>query len=313
MHDPNVIVGFEGSEDAAVYKLSDDLGIIQTVDFFTPIVDDPYMFGQIAVANALSDVYAMGGKPITAMNLVCFPVKTLGLAMLREILRGGIDKLSESGTALVGGHSVEDNEPKYGLSVTGVIHPGKVITNRGAKIGDVLILTKPLGTGIVNTAIKAGLASDEAIKQVSMVMSTLNRNASVAMQKIGVHACTDITGFGLLGHLKEMLGSHEFTIAIRSDVVPMFPDVVEYAGMGLVPGGTKRNRDFCQDLVAASSDVGPLMLDILCDPQTSGGLLIAVSREKGDGLLQELQENGVPSASIIGEITTETKRRIAIE
>ena len=223
MDDPNLIVGMERAEDAGVYKLSDDLAIIQTVDFFTPIVDDPYMFGQIAAANALSDVYAMGGKPLTAMNIVCFPIKTMDISILREILKGGLDKMKEAGVTLVGGHSVEDSELKYGLSVTGTIHPLKVLTNVGAKVGDRLILTKPLGTGIINTAIKGGMATEDSIEMVTRYMASLNKKASEVMQEIGANACTDVTGFGLLGHAFEMIegtGKRDSNQCIRCSHTP---------------------------------------------------------------------------------------------
>jgi len=312
MHDPNLIVGMEGADDAGVYKLSDDLAIIQTVDFFTPIVDDAYMFGQIAAANALSDVYAMGGRPLTAMNVVCFPVKKMDIDVLRQILKGGIDKLREAETTLVGGHSVEDNELKYGLSITGIVHPDNVMTNTGGKIGDVLVLTKPLGTGIINTAIKGGLASEEAIAKVSAFMSALNKNASMAMQKVGVNACTDITGFGLLGHAREMIGSNDIGMIINAKSVPLLPCVREYAEMGLVPGGTGRNKEFSQPWIENNPDTPPYLLDILYDPQTSGGLLILVPKQKVDNLLQELEKIQVKEAAVIGEVVAEPKGKIRI-
>lgn len=311
--DPNLIVGFDKADDAGVYKISDDLALIQTIDFFTPIVDDPYMFGQIAAANALSDVYAMGGKPLTAMNVVCFPIKAMDIEILREILRGGLVKLNEAETTLVGGHSVEDTEIKYGLSVTGVIHPHKVLTNVGAKVGDVLILTKPLGTGIINTAIKANMAGNEAITKVSRSMATLNKNASLAMQAVGVSACTDITGFGLLGHACEMVRSNDFGMVIDSLRVPLFPEAREYAEKGLVPGGTYRNKEFFQQWVEADSRIPLYLQDLLFDPQTSGGLLISVSREKAVKLRTTLTEYEVPEAAIIGEIVAEPKGKIIVQ
>ena len=312
MNDPNLIVGMDTADDAGVYKLTDDLAIIQTVDFFTPIVDNPYMFGQIAATNALSDVYAMGGTPITAMNIVCFPIQTLGIEVLREVLRGGLDKLNEAQTTLVGGHSVEDTELKYGLSVTGVVHPDKVLTNAGAKVGDVLILTKPLGTGIINTAIKGGLASVEAIEKVTLSMTTLNSVASEAMQDVGVNGCTDITGFGLLGHAGELARAGEVGIVINAAKVPFFPEAQEYGGMGLVPGGAHRNRDFCKKWVDVGKDISPVMVDIMYDPQTSGGLLISVSTEKTEKLLGTLHEHGVESATIVGKVVGDSKGRILV-
>ncbi len=310
MKDPKLIVGMEKADDAGVYKLTDDLAIIQTVDFFTPIVDDPYTFGQIAAANALSDVYAMGGTPLTAMNVVCFPIKTLGIEVLQEILRGGLDKLNEAKTTLVGGHSVEDSELKYGLSVTGIIHPDNVLANAGAQAGDVLVLTKSLGTGIINTAIKGGQASEEAINKVTASMVTLNKAASLAMREVGVHACTDITGFGLLGHTGEMARASEVGIIIEAARVPFFPEAQEYAGMGLVPGGAHRNKEFCRQWVDVNPSITPVMIDILYDPQTSGGLLISVAAEKAEKLLDSLLEKGVRTAALIGEVIAEPRGEI---
>ena len=313
MDDPNLIVGMERADDAGVYKLSEDLAIIQTVDFFTPIVDDPYMFGQIAAANALSDVYAMGGKPLTAMNIVCFPIKTMDISVLREILKGGLEKMKEAGVTLVGGHSVEDSELKYGLSVTGVIHPSKVRTNVGAEAGDILILTKPLGTGIINTAIKAGMAKEESIEMVSNYMARLNRTASEVMQEIGARACTDITGFGLLGHAFEMIQGTGKGMIIHGSSVPIFPEAMSFAQMGLVPGGTYRNRDFRIHQVDIDPDISPYLLDILFDPQTSGGLLIAVPGEKAEKMVKRLKERGIDEAAIIGEVVNEPRERIAVK
>jgi selenophosphate synthase (EC 2.7.9.3) len=312
MQDPNLIVGFERSDDAGVYKLSEDLAIIQTVDFFTPIVDDPYWFGQIAAANAISDVYAMGGKPLTAMNLVCFPIKTMDIEILKDILRGGLDKLKEAETTLVGGHSIEDNEIKYGLSMTGIIHPNKILTNSGAKVGDALVLTKPLGTGIINTAIKGGMANDKVIAKVSESMAALNKNASLAMQEVGVSACTDITGFGLLGHLSEMVRGNGFGMIVYAGKVSYFPEAKEFAGMGMVPGGTYRNKDFFSQWIRFDSTVPQYLQDILFDPQTSGGLLISVPRGKADSLLIQLREKNVHEAVIIGEVVAEPKEKIIV-
>jgi len=313
IHDPNLIVGLEKADDAGVYKLSEDLAIVQTIDFFTPIVDDPYTFGQIAVANALSDVYAMGGKPLTAMNVVCFPVKTLDISVLREILRGGLEKMREAGVVLVGGHSVDDTELKYGLSVTGVIHPSKVITKTGAKAGDKLILTKPLGTGIINTAVKGGVAGEETVTKVAGHMATLNKVASEAMQEIGVNACTDITGFGLLGHACEMIQDSEIGMKIRTASVPVFAEAIEFAQMGMIPGGTYRNKEFRSSMVKMATEVPEYVQDVLFDPQTSGGLFIAVSAAKANLLLSRLHEAGVVEARIVGEVVGQPKERIIIE
>lgn len=313
IHDPNLLVGLEKPDDAGVYKLRDDLAIIQTVDFFTPIADDPYVFGQIAVANALSDVYAMGGKPLTAMNLVCFPIKTMDISVLREILKGGLEKMREAGVVLVGGHSVQDEELKYGLSVTGVIHPDRLITAAGAKAGDKLILTKPLGTGIVNTALKGGLARPETVARVTRYMVALNDKAAELMQEISANACTDITGFGLLGHACEMAQNSQVGMRIHAALVPMFAEAVEFARMGLVPGGTQRNREFRSGMVELARELPDYMSDILFDPQTSGGLLISVSPEKADLLLARLHEGGVPESCIIGEVVGQPRERIIVD
>ena len=296
-----------------MYKLSEDLAIVQTVDFFTPIVDDPYTFGQIAAANALSDVYAMGGKPITAMNIVCFPSKTMDISILRDILRGGLEKLREAGVVLVGGHSVDDEELKYGLSVTGTIHPGKVMTKSGARAGDKLILTKPLGTGIINTAAKGGVASEETIANVTRSMSALNRAASEVMQEIGCNACTDITGFGLLGHACEMIQNSEVGLKIRASSVPIFAEAIEFARMGMIPGGTYRNKEFRSRMVKVAAGLPDYMLDILFDPQTSGGLFISVSTPKADILLSGLHKAGVLEAAIVGEVVAQPRETIILE
>ena len=313
MDDPNLIVGMERAEDAGVYKLSDDLAIIQTVDFFTPIVDDPYMFGQIAAANALSDVYAMGGKPLTAMNIVCFPIKTMDISILREILKGGLDKMKEAGVTLVGGHSVEDSELKYGLSVTGTIHPLKVLTNVGAKVGDRLILTKPLGTGIINTAIKGGMAKEDSIERVTRYMASLNKRASEIMQEIGANACTDVTGFGLLGHAFEMIEGTGKGIVINASDVPILPEAVNFAKMGMVPAGTYRNKEFRINKVDIDPAQSPYLIDILFDPQTSGGLLIAVPEEKAGELVKRLRKEGIEDAAIIGKVVNDTQERIVVK
>ena len=305
-------MGIEGADDAGVYKISDEVALIQTIDFFTPIVDDPYWFGQIAAANALSDVYAMGGRPLTAMNVVCFPIKEMPLTILQEILRGGLDKIKEAGVVLVGGHSVEDPELKYGLSVTGLVHPERVVKNRGARPGDRLVLTKPLGTGIINTAIKAGLAEGETVERVTRTMAALNRGASEAMQEVGVSACTDITGFGLLGHACEMIEGTEVGMVIYASKVPYFPEAEEFAKMGLVPGGTHRNREYRSQMVEISSQIPPPVVDVLFDAQTSGGLLIAVPSFKVETLLEGLRERGV-EAALIGEVTQEHPGRIVVK
>ena len=282
------------------------------MDFFTPIVDDPYWFGQIAAANALSDVYAMGGVPKTAMNLVAFPIKDMDISVLRQIIQGGLDKMKEAGVVLIGGHSVEDKELKYGLSVTGFIHPDRILTKKNLKTGDRLILTKPLGTGIINTAIKGGLASKEITDTVTRLMATLNRDAAEIMKDYPVHACTDITGFGLLGHIAEMIIDTGFSIKLTSKTIPIIPETLEYAGMGLVPAGTYNNREFRECMVDFAPSVDRLVQDILFDPQTSGGLLICLDRENADELLEKLKEKGMDSAAIIGDVATEPKGRIVV-
>lgn len=306
-------MGLDQADDAGVYKVTDDLAIIQTVDFFTPIVDDPYWFGQIAAANALSDVYAMGGVPKTAMNLVAFPIKDMDISVLRQIIQGGLDKMKEAEVVLVGGHSVEDKELKYGLSVTGFIHPDRILTKKNLKTEDRLILTKPLGTGIINTAIKGGLASKEITDTVTRLMATLNRDAAEIMEGYPVHACTDITGFGLLGHIAEMIIDTEFSIKLTSKTIPIIPETLEYAGMGLVPAGTYNNREFRECMVDFAPSVDRLVQDVLFDPQTSGGLLICVDRKNAAELLEKLKEKGMDSAAIIGDVATEPKERIVVK
>jgi selenide,water dikinase len=301
--DANVLVGLDRADDAGVYRVSDELALIQTVDFFTPIVDDPRAFGQIAAANALSDIYAMGGVPKTAMNLVAFPLKTMDIAVLREIIQGGLDKMTEAGVVLIGGHSIEDSELKYGLSVTGFIHPDRVLTKKSIGSGDRLILTKPLGTGIINTAIKGGLASASVIDFIIGLMATLNRRAAEIMADYPVNACTDITGFGLIGHLAEMVAGSGFGMTIYAEMLPVIPEALEYAEMGLVPAGAYKNREFRENMVTFGPQVKRVMQDIVFDPQTSGGLLISLPNAVADDLLARLKENGIAGAAIIGEVT----------
>jgi len=303
-------VGIENAEDAGVYKLREDLAIVQTLDFFTPIVDDPYTFGQVAAANSLSDVYAMGGKPVVAMNIVCFPINKMDISILQDILKGGLNKMREAEVLLVGGHSVEDNELKYGLSVTGTIHPEKVLTNKGAITGDKLILTKPLGTGIINTALKRGLAHEHSVAESIKCMTTLNKKAAELMKEVEVHACTDITGFGLLGHACEMVEGQDVGIVIYSSAVPILPGTEDLAQMGLIPGGTIRNRDFRLSMIERSTEISDERLLILFDAQTSGGLLFALSSQHSEGLLKRLHEGGIRDAAIVGEVVSEPKGKI---
>ena len=311
--DPNLIVGKETSEDAGVYRLNDNLALIQTLDFFTPIVNDPYDFGRIAAANALSDVYAMGGRPLTAMNIVCFPIGTMDKEILKEILRGGLEKIHEAGAVLAGGHSVDDVELKYGLSVTGLVSPDKVWTNGGAQPGDALILTKPLGTGILATAIKAGLISPEAEKQVIEVMATLNNKAAEVMSTYSVHACTDITGFGLLGHALEMARASEVTISIEVHKIPVLSEVLDHAGMGLVPAGSYANKNFCAGHVREVGNIDPMYLDIIADAQTSGGLLIALASNEVEQALLDLKVAGIQEVVLIGHVVDRSKGVIELK
>ncbi|MDD5169848.1 MAG: selenide, water dikinase SelD, partial [Syntrophales bacterium] len=314
MSHPDLIVGMEQSEDAGVYKLRDDLAIIQTLDFFTPVVDDPYLFGQIAVVNALSDVYAMGGRPVTAMNIVCFPIQKMDISILRDILHGGLHKMREAEVLLVGGHSVEDDEPKYGLSVTGVVHPDKVLLNHGAKSGDKLILTKSLGTGIVSTAVKAGIAPDALAEASVKSMTTLNKKAAELMVKTpGVHACTDVTGFGLLGHDCEMLEGEEVGMVIDASSVPYFPGIRDLVEDGILPSGLHRNRDYRSSQIRVDPGCPEWLTDIFFDPQTAGGLLIAVEASQASGLLKEMHREGLTDAAIIGEVTMNPKGKILIK
>ncbi|MBN1470804.1 MAG: selenide, water dikinase SelD [Syntrophaceae bacterium] len=312
IQDPNLLSGFEHAEDAGVYKISADLALVQTVDFFTPTVDDPFTFGQIAATNALNDIYAMGAKPLTAMNIVCFPIKTMDKSVLREVLLGGLDKMREAGVLLVGGHSVEDNEIKYGLSVTGVVHPDKVLYNRGAKAGDKLILTKPLGTGIISTAIKAREASDEQIKQAVAVMAGLNKKASEMMIAEGdVHACTDITGFGLFGHACEMIEGGDTGLRINSQAIPMLTGVRELIETGFVPGGLYRNKDFRINQIVKGKSCPDWLFDLLFDPQTAGGLFFSLPENKAQNLVEKMRGEGI-AASMIGDVVKEHPGNIFI-
>lgn len=311
-HSDDLLVGLDTSDDAGVLKLSDDLAIIQTVDFFTPVVDDPYSFGLIAAANALSDVYAMGGTPITAMNIIGFPASRMDISVLQEVLRGGLDKIKEAGALLLGGHSVEDDEFKYGLSVTGKVHPDKVLTNRGAKPGDLLVLTKPLGTGIINTAIKGNIAGEELVKKVIKIMSSLNNEPAEEFNDFHISACTDVTGFGFIGHACEMIDDNLSGIKIYKENVPVIPEAVDFAQMGIVPGGSLRNKKYREHQVEGISDIDPVMLDIFFDPQTSGGLLIALSENEANMFVNRLKSRGLEDAAIVGEFTDYSAGKIII-
>lgn len=309
--DDNLLVGIETSDDAAIYKVTDDIAMIQTVDFFTPIVDDPYMFGQIAAANSLSDVYAMGGEPKVALNIVGFP-NCLDPEILGEILAGGATKVKEAGAVLVGGHSVQDDEPKYGLCVSGFVHPDKIFKNYGCRPGDILILTKQIGSGIVNTAIKAQMASEAAIQEAVTVMSSLNKKAKEVVENYPVTACTDITGFGLLGHCVEMASASEVTFEIKVEEIAYIQDAMSYAKMGLVPGGAYKNREHSGKLVDTSR-VAEHFVDLLYDPQTSGGLLISISPENVEQLMEDFANKGMDTkVSIIGKVVEKGEKLIRL-
>ena len=310
--DENVIVGLTRADDAGVYRISDDLALIQTVDFFTPIVDDPYGFGQIAAANALSDVYAMGGTPRTAMNLVAFPIKSMDLGILRQIIQGGLDKLTEAEVVLIGGHSVEDKELKYGLSVTGIIHPQRVLTKGNLRSGDRLVITKPIGTGIINTAIKAAMASRALEDTVTRLMATLNRAAARIMADFDISACTDVTGFGLLGHLAEMVTGSGCSVRLDSGCVPILAEALEFAGMGLIPAGAYKNRDFRACMLSFDAAVPRALQDVLFDPQTSGGLLMSVAEAQAGSLVSALQNGGVADAAQVGAVTGDPEEQIVV-
>jgi selenide, water dikinase len=300
---PDLIVGTETSDDAGVFRLRDDLAIVNTVDFFTPIVDDPYTFGQIAAANALSDVYAMGGEPRTALNIVAFPKGKLDLEVLTEIIRGGSERVRAAGAVVIGGHSIIDEELKYGMAVTGVVHPDRVIRNVGVQPGDALVLTKPLGTGIVSTGIKRRRASNATVRAAVASMVALNDRASAVMRSMPVHACSDVTGFGLLGHAFEMASGSGVTIVIESKSLPLLPGARRLAQQGCLTGGCRRNRDYLRNKTAIDRSVRDDLIEIALDPQTSGGLLIAVPANHVDGLVDKLRSSRVDTAARIGYAT----------
>jgi selenide,water dikinase len=310
--DPNLLSGFAHGADAAVYGLTDELAVVQTVDYITPIVDDPFAFGAIAAANALSDIYAMGARPILALNLVGYPAKTLPLGLLGEILRGGATKLAEAGASLGGGHSIEDLEPKYGLAVTGIVHPKRIVTNSGARPGDVLILTKPLGLGIITTGIDRQLVNGEVVERVTAMMMQLNRAASEAMLVAGVHACTDASGFGLLGHLREMVEASGVGARLRWKAVPVMSETWGLVEQDCIPDGTRNNLNYLMDFVDWSPAVPQAARIVLCDAQTSGGLLVAAPPRRAEKLLKTLRQAGVETAAVIGEIISRPAGRIRV-
>ena len=300
---PDLIVGTETSDDAGVFRLRPDLAIVNTVDFFTPIVDDPYTFGQIAAANALSDVYAMGAEPTTALNIVGFPKGKLDLEVLGDIIRGGAERARAAGTVVLGGHSIIDNELKYGMAVTGVVHPDRVIRNVGVLPGDALILTKALGTGIISTALKRRTASTASVRAAVASMIMLNKTASEAMRSVPVHACSDVTGYGLLGHAFEMASGSGVTVVLEARAMPLLPGAKRLAGQGNLTGGCRRNRDYLKDKIAIDPKVNSELTEIALDPQTSGGLLIAVPQSHARALLDDLHARGVEQATVVGHAT----------
>jgi selenide, water dikinase len=297
-HDPNLITGIEGSEDAGVYRLSDDLALVQTLDFFTPIVDDPRDYGRMAAANSLSDVYAMGGRPITALNIVAFPKDKVPLEVLHEILAGGLEACTEAGVAVLGGHSMQNDDPFFGLSVTGVVDPRRVLTNSGLRVGDRLILTKPVGTGVIGTWIKAGDAPPDVVQAATHSMQALNRVASEVAVARGATGCTDITGFGLVGHLSEMVRASGVRARLRAADVPLLPGALQAVALGKVPGGGKANRLFFAGWTTRDPAVTDETVTLLNDPQTSGGLLFGVAPDQVDASLEDLCAAGVSAAEI---------------
>ena len=311
LRDENLLVGYDSSDDACVYRVSDELAVIQTVDFFTPIVDDPYTFGQIAAANALSDVYAMGGKPRLAMNLLCVP-GCLPQETIRKILEGGHDKACEAGCVVAGGHTIQDEEPKYGLCVTGFVHPDRILKNVGARPGDVLVLTKALGTGVLTTGVKAGLVSGEDYAALVANMTTLNDRSGADIAEAGVHACTDVTGFGLLGHGLEMAKGSGVTIRLYTQALPLLPGARDLAEMGIIPAGAYRNRDYVQPWLEELDGVELALADLCADPQTSGGLLAALPEEAAGPLLERLRKHA-PCSTIIGRVEPLQKAYLILE
>ena len=310
-YDPNLLVGFDKADDAGVYRLRDDLALVQTLDFFTPIVDDPFIYGQIAALNSINDVWAMGGTPVTAMAITCFPKKGVDFAILGEIMRGGLSVLTENQVALVGGHSVDNEQIMFGYSVTGVIDPNKVATNAGARPGDVIILTKPIGTGVISTGIKFGKADSEVVEESISTMLTPGKYAAEAIAKFDVKAATDVTGFALLGHTWEMACASNVTIEIDADRVPLIKGALKLAAEGLLTSGDKTNREYVGAQVGVASTVDSDLLKLFYDPQTAGGLLLAISDERADELLRELLRN-YPRAEIIGRVSKRSEKAIIV-
>ncbi|KPJ64552.1 selenophosphate synthase [candidate division KD3-62 bacterium DG_56] len=310
--DPAVLISTSTADDAGVYRVADDLALVQSVDYFTAIVDDPYAFGAIAAANALSDIYAMGARPLTGLNIIGFPKKRLPMEVMYDILRGGADKATEAEVVIIGGHTIEDSEPKYGIAVTGVVHPDRIISNAGAQPGDSLVLTKPLGMGIITTALRIDKASDEVMAEAIAVMATLNRAASEAMIVAGAHACTDVTGYGLVGHLGEMTAASGVGAELSVEKIPVVEATWDLARQGIVSGGARRTEDFLGERVVWASAVPAEAQLIVCDAETSGGLLIAVAPDREASLVAALRGAATPAASVIGKISADPRHRIHV-
>jgi len=311
--DPNILIDTRNSDDAAVYKVSQDTAIVQTLDFFTPVVDEAYDFGAIAAANALSDIYAMGAQPLFALNIVGFPSSRLPMSTLQNILLGAREKAREAGISILGGHTIEDHEPKYGMVVTGIVHPNRVLSNAGAQEGDLIILTKPIGTGILSTAVKRGLATNEQQEQLTAIMAELNRSAAQVISRFPVHACTDVTGFGLMGHLHEMTHPGAINAEVYAESIPLINGTWEYASANLIPGGTRDNLSYLQEHLIWSEGISQTQKLILCDAQTSGGLLFAIAPEYQQQILDQLREASVSQAQIIGSFTRKDTGTITIK
>jgi len=311
--DPRVLVSANTCDDAGVYKLNDEIGLVQSVDVFTPSVDDPYIFGQIAAANSLSDIYAMGGKPLTALSIIGFPIETLSHKVMTQILQGGIDKMKEAGVVVIGGHSIKDEEIKFGFAVTGEVNPSKIITNDKAKPGDVLVLTKPLGTGILGFAGQLGKASSSAIKATSDSMAELNKVPSEIMAGMGVTTATDVTGFGLMGHLIEIVIQSGVTAEVFADQVPIFDEVLDCIQKGMISGAIERNREYASQYVSVAKEINEELENVFYDPQTSGGLLIAIKEEDAEALVTRLKDRGIEHATIIGKIVSKSKGKIILK
>ncbi len=311
--DPRVLVCADTCDDAGVFKVSGDLALVQSVDIFTPSVDDPYTFGQIAAANSVSDIYAMGGLPLTALSIIGFPIETMSHRIMNQILRGGVDKMEEAGVSIVGGHSIKDNEVKFGFAVTGTIHPEKIITNAKAQPGDILVLTKPLGTGVIGFASQIGKASAESLNTISQSMAELNKIPAEIMVDMGVKTATDVTGFGLLGHLSEIAAQSKVTVDIFVDRVPIFDRVFDYIQQGMISGAIERNKEFASQYVTTTSGVSEERETVLYDPQTSGGLLIAIHPDGVEELVSRLKKKGIEHTSVIGKVVSKSDGQIILK